>query len=504
VASVTNWTKNKNINIFEKKLIFIPVNKDLHWSLCVVVNPGAIEQHQERAELLDSAASIDELDFKDDAMPCILFLDPMKSYHPTRTVVNNLRQWLNSEWKRIKNPSAESGPFDARMMAVFSPTGMCSNSWRHYYYYQLAKSIDSPYSFLFPVPYQNNGWDCGVFVCRYAYAMFGLRKNAFSYVDAQLPTKRRGKAFDQLITKSSEFCFDMRDIARIRVEMKLLIRNLSEVYLRWKDGEDEKKRMKKALRKKALQNSRSSSPFNDNPASGPREVGEERKPSPVPDELAGSEISLVNKTAALLLENHKDDKNGMESRKKENSPDLVHDGGSPTEGIDATVVAQAVAPRPLREGCLSRSPELVEGHIADHPKSEGSPDEELSSTRFSKNGREDCFEVHGSSSGIASHLQGDDDEESKGGELLTQEQEAFDSTSPAAATTGSNQLECRLQAGEENYAASNDHCSVDYVTNANERIAEIDETGGPLGEGPVEFQRQPSEIDIDGMDVDVT
>ncbi len=40
--AVASWTAKKNINVFEKKLIFIPVNADLHWSLCVVVNPGLI------------------------------------------------------------------------------------------------------------------------------------------------------------------------------------------------------------------------------------------------------------------------------------------------------------------------------------------------------------------------------------------------------------------------------------------------------------------------------
>lgn len=42
VDAVASWTVNKKINVFEKKLIFIPVNADLHWSLCVVVNPGLI------------------------------------------------------------------------------------------------------------------------------------------------------------------------------------------------------------------------------------------------------------------------------------------------------------------------------------------------------------------------------------------------------------------------------------------------------------------------------
>lgn len=40
--SVESWTANKGIDIFKKKLIFIPVHEDCHWSLCVVVNPGHI------------------------------------------------------------------------------------------------------------------------------------------------------------------------------------------------------------------------------------------------------------------------------------------------------------------------------------------------------------------------------------------------------------------------------------------------------------------------------
>ena len=54
--AVSSWTAKKKIDIFEKKLIFVPVNSDLHWSLCVVVNPGSIatnfdeEKHGSRNE----------------------------------------------------------------------------------------------------------------------------------------------------------------------------------------------------------------------------------------------------------------------------------------------------------------------------------------------------------------------------------------------------------------------------------------------------------------------
>ena len=40
--AVSSWTAKNNINIFKKKFVFIPVNADLHWSLCVVVNAGLI------------------------------------------------------------------------------------------------------------------------------------------------------------------------------------------------------------------------------------------------------------------------------------------------------------------------------------------------------------------------------------------------------------------------------------------------------------------------------
>lgn len=49
-SGVARWTKKKGIDIFEKKMIFIPINKDLHWSLCVVVNPGQVlRNHKDEA-----------------------------------------------------------------------------------------------------------------------------------------------------------------------------------------------------------------------------------------------------------------------------------------------------------------------------------------------------------------------------------------------------------------------------------------------------------------------
>ena len=98
-------------------------------------------------------------------------------------------------------------------------------------------------AFLSLVPFQNNTWDCGVFVCRYAYAVYQLRRRNFTYKDAGLRVDKQSKkkgAFYQLITEGSEFQFDMRDIARFREEYKILIERLSEIFLQWRKSQETK------------------------------------------------------------------------------------------------------------------------------------------------------------------------------------------------------------------------------------------------------------------------
>ena len=120
VGAVESWTAKKNIDIFSKKFIFLPVNKSLHWSLCVIVNPGMIEKgmkyHDQgiagRARLANQEA------------PCILFLDSLKM-HAKKKIADMCREWLNSEWKRLKKkPVQEDGSdehFDAETMPVLAP-----------------------------------------------------------------------------------------------------------------------------------------------------------------------------------------------------------------------------------------------------------------------------------------------------------------------------------------------------------------------------------------------
>lgn len=80
VESVRRWSNR--VDLMNIKWILVPVNLNLHWSLCVVYQPGLIK-----------SVSGPKLDTE---MPCILHMD---SLHCSRTISSNIRNWLNYLWK---------------------------------------------------------------------------------------------------------------------------------------------------------------------------------------------------------------------------------------------------------------------------------------------------------------------------------------------------------------------------------------------------------------------
>lgn len=113
-TAVQSWSAKKNIDLFRKRLIFVPINKDLHWSLCVIVNPGAA--------LLSSSKNTK----KDDAFSCLLFLDSKKMHAPSK-VQEVISDWLNAEWQQRTTQKTERTHYlKAKMLPLFSPPGKFS------------------------------------------------------------------------------------------------------------------------------------------------------------------------------------------------------------------------------------------------------------------------------------------------------------------------------------------------------------------------------------------
>jgi Ulp1 family protease len=115
---VTSWTATKKINVFRKKFILIPVNDAfIHWSLCCVVNPGAI---------LKNVKTLNEDPSDDEPYPCILVFDSMMMSHTmAENLAINVREWLNSEWTRLGKATKdiEREPFQTDTMHVHQPKG---------------------------------------------------------------------------------------------------------------------------------------------------------------------------------------------------------------------------------------------------------------------------------------------------------------------------------------------------------------------------------------------
>lgn len=185
---VESWTKKKRINIFEKRMIFIPINSpNCHWSLCVLVNPGAFVKSSKYKDL----------------SPSLIFMDSM-AMHSRAKIEPHIIGWLNSECRRL-GLGGNNSPFQKKTLYRFSPK----------------------------VPIQMNGCDCGVFVLKYAYATYQQKSTLINY---SIEKNREGKhGFLNLFQKSEHFNFRAKDMQRIRREFSTLIRNVAN--LRWKEEE---------------------------------------------------------------------------------------------------------------------------------------------------------------------------------------------------------------------------------------------------------------------------
>ena len=177
---------------WQERIICIPIQYNQHWSLCCVINPGATK---------------DYLEHDDPPLRCMIHFDSKPGCHVSRSVHKHVLKLLNVVHKK---QGGTGRPFTKESTPIFTPD----------------------------VPRQSNGFDCGLFVCRYALAMYQLRHHRFTWQEAGLShpsvasqdTNNWCTAFSELITDGDEFQFSQQDMPRIRLELKQLIKNLHPMY----------------------------------------------------------------------------------------------------------------------------------------------------------------------------------------------------------------------------------------------------------------------------------
>jgi len=105
IGLASKYTNSRGINIFNKKMIVIPVNGQRHWSLAVLINCGHTVEAKSFSEF-----------------PMLLFLDSLPGIHKMKEVKDNLLRWLNGEFDRLY-PQKKPDPFTTANVHAFKPKG---------------------------------------------------------------------------------------------------------------------------------------------------------------------------------------------------------------------------------------------------------------------------------------------------------------------------------------------------------------------------------------------
>jgi sentrin-specific protease 7 len=121
---VKKWTKN--VDIFNKDFLLVPVNYKLHWSLGIVCFPGAVLEEKITTK----------------RRCCILGFDSLSKFR--RTHFNEIKRYLNMAWSARIKSSVRQFPFTEKSCACIS----------------------------LETPAQRNGKGCGVFVLHNCESFF--------------------------------------------------------------------------------------------------------------------------------------------------------------------------------------------------------------------------------------------------------------------------------------------------------------------------------------------
>ena len=156
-SSVKNYYSGNDITT--KDVLFFPVNYNKHWSMFVVKDPQYLR-------------SVLNEDMMPTCSPSFLFFDSCQEncYHSFETVGRNIIKYLLHEMKETN----QLGKVDDILHKYgYTPSGMYKYVFSYIHQYLLLLTF-----MLQLVSQQENNYDCGVFVCQFAYGMIRLINTA--------------------------------------------------------------------------------------------------------------------------------------------------------------------------------------------------------------------------------------------------------------------------------------------------------------------------------------
>ena len=167
--SVERWTKN--IDIFDKKLVVVPINEGEHWSVVFILQPclllpktaddGANADVDESEVKEEKDAAKDKAKESPKMHPAILFYDSL-GYHSKNKVAKKICDYLRLEYLSKKHQEAfKKGGLTVKNAAEHIPE-----------YKAFSDAVQSMYNCTFApkrrdIPVQENGYDCGMYVIKY-------------------------------------------------------------------------------------------------------------------------------------------------------------------------------------------------------------------------------------------------------------------------------------------------------------------------------------------------
>ena len=159
---VSRWSKN--FKVFNMDFIVIPINLSSHWSLAIIVRASLIESLVQKkikekevrdGQIVNQSDSNQGMNLKTSTVggtgtgnvPCILHLDSLDMHSCTKQC-NICKEYLKDEWK-------------AKM------------SEKHSDHEEVAMDVIDKLTYVkCKVPQQVNGYDCGIYICKFVETLF--------------------------------------------------------------------------------------------------------------------------------------------------------------------------------------------------------------------------------------------------------------------------------------------------------------------------------------------